>query len=211
MCPAWRSTASACSATPRSWPGPTPLPARRRRPPTRGRWPTRWRSRRTSRPRCGRGSRDSWRSVATCSSGPAASAPARRSRGAGGPAIPSSSSAWWSPVDEPVGEREGRAMTTQDGPSARRDLASRMADAALAFSETLDDAQREAALWPFPADDERRLWFYTPTDHGGVTLSQLSPPQQRLALQLVASGLSVAGYVTVATIMGLENILDQEE
>jgi hypothetical protein len=105
-------------------------------------------------------------------------------------------------------------MTTQGEPSGRsgrRDLASRMADAALTFTATLDDAQREATRWPFPADDERRLWFYTPTDHGGVTLSQLSPPQQRLALQLVASGLSVAGYVTVATIMGLENVLDQEE
>ena len=47
-----------------------------------------------------------------------------------------------------------------------------------------------AAVWPFPADDERRLWFYTPTDHGGLTLADMAPPQQRLAMQLVASGLS---------------------
>ena len=86
-----------------------------------------------------------------------------------------------------------------------------MADAASALMATLDARQREAAVWPFPADDERRLWFYTPTDHGGVTLADLAPPQQRLALQLVASGLSRAGYVTVATIMGLENVLDEAE
>jgi Protein of unknown function (DUF3500) len=94
---------------------------------------------------------------------------------------------------------------------ARRDLAARMADAASALTATLDARQREAAVWPFPADDERRLWFYTPTDHGGVTLADLAPPQQRLALQLVACGLSRAGYVTVATIMGLENVLDEAE
>ena len=34
---------------------------------------------------------------------------------------------------------------------------------------------------------------------------------RHLALQLVASGLSAAGYGTVATIMGLENILDLTE
>jgi hypothetical protein len=95
--------------------------------------------------------------------------------------------------------------------TARQDLASRMADAALGWSSTLDAAQRKAALWPFPSEDERRQWFYTPTDHGGVPLADLAPPQQRLALQLVASGLSHAGYVTVATIMGLENVLDEAE
>lgn len=86
-----------------------------------------------------------------------------------------------------------------------------MAEAAAALVATLDAGQRDAAVWPFPSDDERRLWFYTPTDHGGVTLADLTPPQQRLALQLVASGLSRAGYVTVATIMGLENVLDEAE
>ena len=86
-----------------------------------------------------------------------------------------------------------------------------MADAALTFADSLDDGQRAAACWPFPSDEERRRWFYTPTDHGGVPLADLTPPQQRLALQLVATGLSRAGYVTVATIMGLENVLDEAE
>ena len=86
-----------------------------------------------------------------------------------------------------------------------------MADAALALLATLDGERQAAAAWPFPSDDERTRWYYTPTDHGGVALADLAPAQQRLAMQLVASGLSTAGYVTVATIMGLENILDQAE
>ena len=68
-----------------------------------------------------------------------------------------------------------------------------------------------SALWPFPGDDERRLWFYTPTDHGGLTLAAMTQPQHRLLYRLVASGLSTAGYVTASTIIGLENVLDQLE
>ena len=78
-----------------------------------------------------------------------------------------------------------------------------------------DDSQRAAAHGATPAADasdaERRRWFYTPTDHGGLTLHQQRPAQQRAAMRLVASGLSTAGYVTVATTMGLENVLDQAE
>ena len=91
------------------------------------------------------------------------------------------------------------------------ELAQEMASLCIDFLESLDDDQRERALWTFPSTDERHLWFYTPTDHGGVTLGSLRPMQQRKALQFVASGLSTAGYVTVSTIMGLENVLDQVE
>jgi hypothetical protein len=91
------------------------------------------------------------------------------------------------------------------------ELARRMADAAAAFLAALDDPQRELAAWPFPSDDERRRWFYTPTDHGGLPLGAMRPAQQRLAFQLLAAGLSRPGYVTVSTIIGLENVLDEFE
>ena len=91
------------------------------------------------------------------------------------------------------------------------EIARRMADAAAAFLAALDDPQRELAAWPFPSDDERRRWFYTPTDHGGLTLGAMRPAQQRLAFQLLAAGLSRPGYVTVSTIIGLENVLDEVE
>ncbi len=94
--------------------------------------------------------------------------------------------------------------------AARRELAVAMADAALAFVDSLDHAQTALACRQM-GEEERLQWFYTPTDHGGVPLSAMQPAQQRLALRLVATGLSEAGYVTVATIMGLENVLDRLE
>jgi hypothetical protein len=99
--------------------------------------------------------------------------------------------------------------------AARRHVAGAMAEAATAWLGLLDDGQRQAAAGEVPsggaADGERRRWFYTPTDHGGLTLHQQQPAQQRAAMRLVSTGLSTPGYVTVATTMGLENVLDQAE
>ncbi len=90
------------------------------------------------------------------------------------------------------------------------ELAARMAAAAGALLEGLDADQRERATWPVE-DDERRRWFYTPTDHGGLGLDEMDGVQQRLTHRLVATGLSTPGYVTMSTIMGLENVLDHTE
>jgi hypothetical protein len=99
--------------------------------------------------------------------------------------------------------------------SPARTVADRMADAARAWLDLLDAGQRRVATGAVPADDgsdaERRRWFYTPTDHGGLTLHQQRPAQQRAAMRLVSTGLSTAGYVTVATVIGLENVLDEVE
>src|SRR5215207_3469768 len=98
---------------------------------------------------------------------------------------------------------------------ARRKVAADMAEAARAGLDTLDAEQRTIGQGAVPVDDradnERRRWFYTPTDHGGLTIHQQRPAQQRAAMRLVSTGLSPAGYVTVATIMGLENVLDYTE
>src|SRR2546426_475631 len=91
---------------------------------------------------------------------------------------------------------------------AHPDPARRMVDAARAWLDSLDAAQRRDALLSWPSDEERRLWFYTPTDHGGLPLLAMRPAQQSLVMQLLATGLSTAGYVTASTIMGLENVLD---
>lgn len=92
-----------------------------------------------------------------------------------------------------------------------RSPAVRMVDTARAWLDSLDDEQRAAAAMPWPSSDERHRWYYTPTDHGGLPLARMRPSQQSLAMQLVATGLSRAGYVTASTIMGLENVLDQVE
>jgi hypothetical protein len=99
--------------------------------------------------------------------------------------------------------------------AARRDAAARMAEAARDWLDSLDAEHRTIARGAVPADDrednERRRWFYTPTDHGGVTIHQQRPAQQRAGMRLISTGLSPAAYVTVATIIGLENVLDYEE
>ena len=100
--------------------------------------------------------------------------------------------------------------------AAAREVAARMAAAAAAWLDTLDPDQRAVATGDAPsaddqADAERRRWFYTPTDHGGLPLGDQRPGQQHRAHQVVATGLSNAGYVTVATIIGLDNVLDHVE
>jgi hypothetical protein len=105
--------------------------------------------------------------------------------------------------------------TTKAG-AGGREVAARMGEAATAWLGSLDAAQRATANGPAPTareetDAERRRWFYTPTDHGGLTMHQQRPAQQRAAMKLVAAGLSTPAYVTVATVMGLENVLDHTE
>jgi hypothetical protein len=94
---------------------------------------------------------------------------------------------------------------------ARRRVAEQMAGEASRLIESFEPPQQTLACWTFPSDDERRLWFYTPTDHGGLTLAEMSTSQHRLVHRLLASALSTAGYVTASTILGLENVLDQLE
>jgi hypothetical protein len=98
---------------------------------------------------------------------------------------------------------------------SNKEIAERMRVAAQAWVNALSEDQRDAGWWADArdgaAEEERVRWFYTPTDHGGLPLGAQRPGQQRLALELVATGLSSAGYVTVATIMGWENVLDLVE
>jgi hypothetical protein len=109
-------------------------------------------------------------------------------------------------------------MTTTSHPAAgtaAREVAEAMAAAATTWLDALDPDQRELAAWPGPDDEaaeaERLRWYYTPTDHGGLPLGRQRPAQQQLAMRLVATGLSTAGYVTVAGVIGWENVLDHLE
>ncbi|MEQ3550150.1 DUF3500 domain-containing protein [Pseudonocardia nematodicida] len=106
-------------------------------------------------------------------------------------------------------------MTTEVG-AGRATAAGAMAEAATDWlgalgPDLLGTAHAAGPGADTATDAERRRWFYTPTDHGGLTLHDQAPAQQQRAMRLVASGLSTAGYVTVAGIMGLENVLDLAE
>lgn len=95
--------------------------------------------------------------------------------------------------------------------TVRTQIAAKMSHAADLFLSSLRPNQLSTAVWNFPSNSERTMWFYTPTDHGGLTLSDMSGEQQALAFNLLATGLSEAGYTTVTTIIGLENVLGQIE
>lgn len=95
--------------------------------------------------------------------------------------------------------------------SATASLAQTMAGDVAELLDALSPEQRQRACWPFPSDDERRLWFYTPTDHGGLPLADMTPRQHRLVQKLLATGLSTGGYNTASLIQAQENVLDQLE
>jgi FAD binding domain-containing protein/uncharacterized protein DUF3500 len=149
---------------------PTPPPAPPRRRPTAGRWPRRSSASRTWSRRSRLGNPGSSSSDAACSSARAGSDAARRSTATGRRATPSSYSVFMDPAAEGV--------------------AARMAPAAHELLETLDGDQRGDAAWPFRSDDERRRWYHTPTDHGGLAHQRMRPHQQQLAFWLLATGLS---------------------
>lgn len=103
-------------------------------------------------------------------------------------------------------------MNEPDG--TPKGIAASMSRAAVAWLAGLDEEQRALAWWGAPGgehESERRQWFYTPTDHGGLPFNAQLDWQQRRAMQVVASGLSPEGYALVSTIMGTENILDYVE
>ncbi len=86
-----------------------------------------------------------------------------------------------------------------------------MAQAAISLLDRLGNEHDAVVSLPFPHDEERRLWFYTPTDHGGLRLGEMSPVAQQACMRLLAAGLSDAGYLTAVWVMALENILDRLE
>lgn len=96
-------------------------------------------------------------------------------------------------------------------PDRTHSLIEQMAEAASDWLASLSTDQRLKATYDFPANEQRTLWYFFPTEQGGLPLAEMDPIQQRLAHRLIASGLSLPGYVTAATIIGLENVLDRFE
>jgi hypothetical protein len=97
--------------------------------------------------------------------------------------------------------------------TARTDprTAAAMGGAVSHFLESLDDGQRHRASLPFPGEPERSQWFYNPSDHGGLPLTDCTAVQRVAALRLLAAGLSPAGYHAATAIMGHELILERLE
>lgn len=81
-----------------------------------------------------------------------------------------------------------------------------MAEAAIAFLNSLAPEQRARAMRPFD-DQERFNWFYTPVPRQGLPLKEMSATQRALAFALLGSGLSRRGYIKALGIISLEEVL----
>ena len=86
-----------------------------------------------------------------------------------------------------------------------------MGEAAANFLASLTADQKAKAVYELTNEEKRTTWFYTPVFRDGLPLFEMGYEQQKLAMALVATGLSRAGFVTASTIMGLETTLDAIE
>jgi hypothetical protein len=82
--------------------------------------------------------------------------------------------------------------------------------AVIDFLESLDEAQRRAAAFPF-ASDERFNWHYIPRERNGVWLGDLNESQHKAAMAVLRSALSERGYQRCRDIMQLETVVAEIE
>lgn len=97
----------------------------------------------------------------------------------------------------------------------RTNSVSTMTRSAQAFLKSLSPEQRTKVKMPFEGE-ERLFWHYIPTDdipkrynkpRMGLIVNDMTPPQRPLAMALLSSGLSQAGFIKATSIMSLEEIL----
>ena len=87
--------------------------------------------------------------------------------------------------------------------------AAAMTTAASRFLDSLDAEQRKLATYPLESEEYLR-WNFIPTEafpRNGLRLKDMSEAQQKLAQELLKSGLSDRGYQTYTAIIALEDIL----
>lgn len=89
-------------------------------------------------------------------------------------------------------------------------VADEMAAAARAFLVSLDAGQKAKAQFEFEAD-ARMDWQFVPLERKGLALKAMTEVQQKLALTLLASGMSRHGYDKATNIMSLEPVLAELE
>jgi hypothetical protein len=85
-------------------------------------------------------------------------------------------------------------------------VADAMTGAANKFVDSLKPEQKAKATFEWK-DDERGNWHFIPKDRKGLPLKEMTADQRRLALALLATGLSQQGYAKATNIFSLESIL----
>lgn len=91
---------------------------------------------------------------------------------------------------------------------------SRIVAAANTFLSTLDQKQRQAVLFSFNDQEQRKRWSNFPVSfvpRGGINLKDMTPAQRSAAMALLASALSPKGFEKVQQIMEGDEALKNEE
>lgn len=88
---------------------------------------------------------------------------------------------------------------------------SEIAEVTRGFLNTLDEAQRAAAVRPVSDDDLRRRWAYTPGPRPGLVYGDLDRAQRKAVHRLLARVLSPHAYAQATAVMALEDVLDDRE
>jgi Protein of unknown function (DUF3500) len=93
-------------------------------------------------------------------------------------------------------------------------VSSRIASSANAFLSSLDQKQRQSALFAFDDAQQRTRWSNLPTTmvrRAGLSMGELSAAQRAAALSLVSSVLSKRGFEKVQQIMEADGVLKRNE
>lgn len=89
-----------------------------------------------------------------------------------------------------------------------------MVNSATRFLASLTSEQRDQATFAFDDEAERLRTHFIPPEtfeRNGITIKEMTAPQREAARDLLASGLSQRGYMTVSEIMEAEGILQMLE
>jgi hypothetical protein len=91
---------------------------------------------------------------------------------------------------------------------------SRIVTAANQFLSTLDDKQKQAVLFSFNDEEQRKRWSNFPVSfvrRGGINLKEMDSAQRSAAMALIASALSPKGFEKVQQIMQGDEVLKTNE
>lgn len=95
-------------------------------------------------------------------------------------------------------------------PAQAHPAADEMAAAARALLASLDAGQKAKAQFELEAD-ARTDWQFVPLERKGLSMKSMTERQQKLALELLASGMSRQGFEKATNIMSLESVLAEME
>lgn len=91
-------------------------------------------------------------------------------------------------------------------------IAKRVAAAAKAFLDTLDDRQRGKVLFDFNDEEQRARWSNLPSgifQRRGLRLGDMTPVQRKAVMAILSAALSPEGYVKINGIMDADETLKQ--